>query len=142
MLIAAVAFLLFTQTAPEDSPRILVTREGLQVEPSSRRREHARQIEVARQLWREVCVERPDRACAAPDQYVVDVDVHQETSYYCAGTMRLARTAPEYPSGNGLLPGVQFHCFGAGPRAERRIMTIDLSDADSQYLDWPPMPGF
>ena len=139
---SSLAFLLvlLTQAAPAAPRQVLVTPEGLQVQASSRRHDHARQIEVAQQLWREVCVERQYGVCAAPDHYVVDVQVSEDTSSYCAGVLRLARRASEYPLGAGSLAGVQFHCFGEGPEGKRRIMTIQLRNAEDTYLDWPPMP--
>lgn len=85
-------------------------------------------------------MEGPYGACAAPDHYVVDVDLTRDSPSYCSGSLRLARTAPEYPTGTGVLPGVQFHCFGEGPEERRSIMTIQLRNAEAMYLDWPPMP--
>jgi hypothetical protein len=137
----ALVLALLTQTAPAAPPPMLVTPEGLRVQASSsRQRRHARQIDVARQLWREVCGEGRNGACAAPDHYVVSVDVDDDDPHYCSGVLRLARTAPEYPAGAGFLPGVQFHCFFDGAERKRELMTIQLPNAEAMYLDWPPMP--
>ena len=135
-----ILLILLTQAAPAAQRQMIVTPEGLQVQASSRARDHARQIEVAQQLWREVCVERQYGVCAAPDHYTADVNVSEDTSSYCSGVLRLSRTAPEYPSGAGALAGVQFHCFGEWPEEKRRIATIQLPNAETMYLDWPPMP--